>query len=53
MKEHKKCAANVQSEVDTIKEENNRLLDQAKMIQKEKSYIIGDLSNMVANHVRS
>ena len=41
------------SESDTIQEENNRLLDQFKIIQKEKSDITGELSKMVANHERA
>ena len=35
-KEQKKCTFDVQSEADTIQEENTRLLDQVKMMQKEK-----------------
>ena len=43
----------MQYEADTIQEEYTRLLDQAKMIQKENSDITCDIYNMVANHVRT
>ena len=53
LKEHKKCASDVQSEADTIQEENTRFLDQVKMMQKENSEITGEISKMVANHART
>ena len=49
-KEHEKCAYDVQSKADTTMEENTRLLDQSKMVQKENSDISDDLSNMVDDH---
>ena len=52
-KEHEKCASDVQSEEDTIQEENTRLLDQVKMMQKYNSVITDELSNMVANHAHA
>ena len=50
LREHRKCVSDVQSESDTIQEEKTRLLDQAKMMQKENIYITGEISNIVANH---
>ena len=35
-KEHKKCASDVQSLVNTIREENKRLLDKVNIVQKRK-----------------
>ena len=52
LKDHKKCASGVQSELDTIQEEKTRLLDQVRMMQKDKSDITSEISNMVANHER-
>ena len=49
-KEHKKCASDVKYESDTIQEGKNRLLYQVKMMQKDNSDIMGELSNMVDNH---
>ena len=43
----------MQSEADNIQEGNTRLLYQVKMMQKYKSDIIGELSDMVANHARA
>ena len=43
----------MQSEADTIQEENTRFLDQVKMMQKENSEITGEISKMVANHART
>ena len=40
----------MQSEADITQEENNRLLYQAKRMQKENSDITGALSNMVTHH---
>ena len=37
----------------TIQDKNTRLLDQVKIMQKYKSYITGEISNMVANHARA
>ena len=43
----------MQSEAHTIQEENTRLLDQVNIMQKENSYIKGELYNMVSNHARA
>ena len=43
----------MQTEADTIHEEKTRLLDQVKIMQKDKIDITRELSNMVSNHVRT
>ena len=43
----------MQSEADTIQEENTMSLEQVKIIPKENSDITGEISNMVANHTRA
>ena len=43
----------MQSEVDTILEENTRLLYQANIMQKDNSDITGDISNIVVNHAHA
>ena len=43
----------MQSEADTIQDENTRLLDQVKMMQKENSDITSELYNIVSNHARA
>ena len=53
LKEHEKCASDVQYEVDTIQERKTRFLYQVKMIQKENSDITVELSNMVAKHAHA
>ena len=52
-KEHENCAYDVQSEAYIIQEENTRLLDQFKMMQKDNSDITCELFNMVDNHARA
>ena len=52
-KGHGKCLSDMQYEADTIQEGKTRLSDQVKMMQKENSDITGELSNMVAKHVRA
>ena len=53
LKEHEKSAYDVQSEADTIMEENTRLLDHSKMTQKDNNDITDDLSNMVDDHAHA
>ena len=53
LKGHKNCASDVKSEADTTQEGEIRFLDQVKIMQKEKSDITGEISNMVSNHAHA
>ena len=43
----------MQSEADTIQEENTKSLEQVKIIPKDNSDITGEISNMVSSHVHA
>ena len=51
MKEHGKCASDVQSKADTIQEEKTIFFDQVKMMEIYISDIIGEISNMVDKYL--
>ena len=50
LKDHERCAYDVQSGEDTLQEEKTRLLYQVQIMQKDNSDITYELTNMVANH---